>query len=189
MAPEPSESKESWVTLARLARSWGRRGELIADSLTSGAERFSGVKEVYLFAPEGAGSGPESAGSVARPIGIESVWDHRGRLVFKFQGIDSIDEAEPLQGLDVRLPRSERAPLADGEFYQSDLIGCEVVERSTGERLGAVVDWVDNGGPLLLDVRGDGKPVLIPFVKAFCVEIDVPGRRIGVDLPDGLKEL
>lgn len=182
MAQERSDSEELWVTVARLARVWGRRGELIADSLTSGAERFNGVKEAYLFRPEGAGSAP-------RPIGLESVWDHRGRLVFKFQGVDSIDEAEPLQGLDVRLPRSERAPLADGEFYQSDLIGCEVVERSTGERVGAVVDWVDNGGPLLLEVSGGGKPVLIPFVKAICVEIDVPGRRIAVELPEGLKDL
>ena len=182
MAQERSDSEELWVTVARLARVWGRRGELIADSLTSGAERFNGVKEAYLFRPEGAGSAP-------RPIGLESVWDHRGRLVFKFQGVDSIDEAEPLQGLDVRLPRSERAPLADGEFYQSDLIGCEVVERSTGERVGAVVDWVDNGGPLLLEVSGEGKPILIPFVKAICVEIDVPGRRIAVELPVGLKDL
>ena len=168
--------------MARLGRAWGRRGELIADSLTSGAERFIGVKEVYLFGPEGAGNMPRS-------IGIESVWEHRGRLVFKFQGVDSIDEAEPLRGLDVRLPRSERAPLADGEFYQSDLLGCEVVERSSGERVGAVVDWVDNGGPLLLEVRGEGKPLLIPFVKAICVEIDVPGRRIAVELPEGLKDL
>ena len=182
MAPERSDTEELWVTLARLARAWGRRGELIADSLTSGAERFNGVREAYLF-------GPESPESTPRPIGIESVWDHRGRLVFKFQGVDSIDQAELLQGLDVRLPRSERAPLADGEFYQSDLIGCEVVERSTGERVGTVVDWVNNGGPLLLEVSGDGKPVLIPFVKAICVEIDVPGRRIAVELPDGLKEL
>ncbi len=182
MAPEHSDSEALWVTLARLARAWGRRGELIADSLTSGAERFNGVKEVFLF-------GTESAGGMPRPIGIESVWDHRGRLVFKFQGVDSIDQAEALQGLDVRLPRSERAPLADGEFYQSDLIGCEVVERSNGERVGVVVDWVDNGGPQLLEVQGEGKPLLIPFVKAICVEIDVPGRRIAVELPEGLKDL
>jgi 16S rRNA processing protein RimM len=189
LAPERSESEERWVTVARLGRAWGRRGELIADSLTSGAERFTGVKGAYLFGPEGAGSGPGGAADVPRSIGIESVWEHRGRLVFKFQGVDSIDDAEPLQGAEVRLPRSERAPLADGEFYQSDLIGCEVVERSNGERVGAVVDWVDNGGPLLLEVRGEGKPILIPFVKAICVEIDVPGRRIAVELPEGLKDL
>ena len=150
--------------------------------MTSGADRFNRVEEVYLF-------GPEGAAGAARPIGLESVWEHRGRLVFKFRGVDSISEAEPLQGAEVRLPRSERAPLAEGEFYQSDLIGCEVVERSSGERLGAVVDWVEHGGPLLIEVRGPGKPILIPFVRAICVDIDVPGRRITVELPEGLKDL
>lgn len=168
--------------MARLGRAWGRRGEIIADSLTSGPERFTGVKEVYLFEPGGAAQ-------AGRPFGLESVWEHRARLVFKFHGVDSISDAEPLQGAEVRLPRSERAPLADGEFYQSDIIGCDVVERSTGERIGAVVDWVDNGGPLLLEVSGTDKPILIPFVKAICVEIDVAGRRIAVELPEGLKDL
>jgi len=182
LAPERSESEEPWVTVATLGRVWGRRGELAAECLTSGAERFNGVKEVTLF-------GPEGAATPARPIGLESVWEHRGRLIFKFRGVDSISDAEPLQGAEVRLPRSERAPLANGEFYQSDLIGCEVVERSTGERLGAVVDWVEHGGPPLIEVRGAGKPILIPFVKAICVEIDVPGRRMTVELPEGLKDL
>ena len=168
--------------MASLGRVWGRRGELVADSLTSGPERFNGVERVYLFGPEGA------SGSL-RPMELESVWEHRGRLVFKFRGVDSISDAEPLQGAEVRLPLSERAPLGDGEFYQSDLTGCEVVERSTGERLGTVADWVEHGGPALLEVHGAGKPILIPFVKSICVEIDVPGRRIVVDLPEGLKDL
>ena len=54
MAPERSESEEPWVTVATLGRVWGRRGELAAECLTSGAERFNGVKEVTLFGPEGA---------------------------------------------------------------------------------------------------------------------------------------
>ena len=182
MAPESSGTEDAWVIVARLGRVWGRRGELAAESLTSGPERFQGVEQVYLFGPAGAPAG-------VRPIELESVWDHRGRLVFKFRGVDSISDAEPLQGAEVRVPRGERAPLAEEEFYQSDLIGCEVVERSTGERLGAVVDWVENGGPPLLEVHGVGKPFLIPFAKAICVEIDVRGRRIAVELPEGLRDL
>jgi 16S rRNA processing protein RimM len=182
LALERSETEDAWVTVARLGRVWGRRGELAAESMTSGPDRFTGVKQVYLF-------GTEDAGGAVRPIELESVWEHRGRLVFKFRDIDSISEAEPLQGAEVRLPRGERAPLAEGEYYRSDLVGCEVVERSTGERLGAVVDWVEHSGPPLIEVRGEGRPILIPFVKAICVEIDVPGRRIAVELPEGLKDL
>jgi 16S rRNA processing protein RimM len=118
------------------------------------------------------------------------VWEHRAQLVFKFQGIDSISDAEPLAGAEVRIPLAERAPLAADEYYQSDLVGCEVVERRTGESLGRVIEFQDLGGPQILQVGAEGgEPLLIPFVRAFCVEIDVGGRRILVDLPEGLKEL
>lgn len=173
-----------WVTLAVLGKKWGRHGELIATSLTSGPERFSGLEHVYLFDPEG---GP----GAFRLIEIESVWEHRGQLVFKFRGIDSISDAERLEGAEVRVPREQRAALPRGEYYQSDLIGCQVVDRATGGGVGSVRAIQDSGGPLLLEVGGEdkGEPLLIPFVKAICVDIDVDARRIVVDLPEGLKEL
>jgi 16S rRNA processing protein RimM len=165
-----------------LARAWGKRGELCAVSLSSGAERFQDLREVYLFGAAGA-PGEE------RPLGLESVWEHRGGLIFKFRGCDSIAEAELLAGAEVRIPREARRELAADEYYQSDLVGCEVIERRSGERLGQVRAWQEYGGPPLLEVERPGEPLLIPFARSICVEIDVAGRRILVDLPEGLKEL
>ncbi len=165
-----------------LAGPWGRRGELIGPSLTAGPERFSGLERVYLFSRDAAGP--------PQPVGLESVWEHRGQLVFKFQGIDSISDAERFRGAEVRIPRGERAPLAGGEYYQSDLIGCEVVERAGGNCLGRVTAFREYGGPSLLEVSaGAGEPLLVPFARAICVEIDVAARRIVVELPEGLKEI
>ncbi len=170
------------MALAVLGRVWGRRGELSALPLSGGADRFQKLRQVFLF-------GAEGAGGEDRPHEIESVWEHRGRLIFKFRGIDSISEAERLRGAEVRIPREWRAPLPEGEYYHSDLVGCEVVERQSGRRLGVVSGWREYGGPPLLEVRDQGEPLLIPFARAICVEIDVAGRRIVVDLPEGLKEL
>lgn len=116
---------------------------------------------------------------------VESVWQHGGRWVFKFRGVETISDAGKLAGLEVRIPKSKRAPLGDGEFYYADLVGCEVLDRKTGESLGHVSDWHEYGGPGVLEV---GK-LLIPFARAICVEIDVEARRIEVELPAGLKEL
>ena len=124
-----------------------------------------------------------------RQAEIESVWDHRGRLVFKFRGVDSITDAEALAGAEVRIPFEARRPLEENEYYQTDLVGCEVVERATGRRLGVVSGWKECGGPPLLEVEREGEPLLIPFARAICVEIDAAGRRIAVDLPEGLAEL
>jgi 16S rRNA processing protein RimM len=165
-----------------LGRVWGRRGELFAVSLSGGAERFEDVREVFLFDAPGA-FGEE------RPVAVESVWEHRGGLIFKFGGVDSISEAELLQGAEVRIPVEARRKLPEGEYFQSDLVGCEVVERASGDRLGVVTGWQEYGGPPLLEVKGEGEPLLIPFARSICVEIDVGGRRILVDLPEGLRDL
>ncbi len=162
-----------WVTIAILRRVRGNRGELAATPLSSRIERYQELKTVYLF-----GNGA--------PHEVDSVWLHGDRLIFKFKGIDTISAAEPLQGAEVRVPRRERAMLDHGEYYQSDLIGCEVVEKQGGRRLGRVVAWHEMGGPGLLEVEGG---LMIPFARSICLEIDPAARRIVVELPEGLEEL
>jgi 16S rRNA processing protein RimM len=118
---------------------------------------------------------------------IERIWDHDGTLIFKFAGIDSINDAEKLRGAEVRVPFEERAPLEEGEYYQSDLLGCEVRDLATGRVIGKVTGWEEYGGPSLLEVD-DGR-ILIPFVKAICPEVDLSARVIRVTLPEGLEDL
>ncbi len=123
------------------------------------------------------------------PLEIERIWRHKDALIFKFAGVDSISAAEAFEGAEVCIPKEERAPLPEGEYYQSDLVGCQVVDAQTGRLIGLVTDWQEYGGPPLLEVRGEsGKEVLIPFVKSICTEIDPAARRILVDLPEGLEE-
>jgi 16S rRNA processing protein RimM len=161
-----------WVTVALLGKTRGNRGELTAFSLSSKPERFEDLREVYLF-----GSGEKYE--------VEETWFHLRTLIFKFRGVDTISDAEKLVGAEVRIPFAERAPLDPGEYYESDLIGCEVVERGTGESLGRVAALQDGGGAGLLEVGN----LLIPFSKAICVEIDPAAKRITVELPEGLKDL
>lgn len=164
---------EGWIAIAVLGKTRGNRGEVTAFPLSGKPERYQALEEVYLF------------GSGAR-YEVESTWFHSGALIFKFRGVDSISAAEELAGSEVRVPLSQRTPLEQGEFFQDDLVGCQVVDRSTGQPIGTVSGWEDSGGSGLLVV--DGK-VLIPFARAICVEIDPAAKRIAVDLPDGLKDL
>jgi 16S rRNA processing protein RimM len=141
-------------------------------------ERYEILKEVFLFALDGSAGGEKYE--------IESTWFHGGTLVFKFRGVDTISDAELLYGREVRIPASERTVLDEGEYFQDDLIGCEVVDRRTGESLGRVTAWDDGGGSGLLVVNGD---LLVPFARSICVEIDPAAKRIAVELPEGLKDL
>jgi 16S rRNA processing protein RimM len=156
-----------------LGKPRGNRGELTAIGLSSKPERFQGLQRVWLF---GTGECHE----------VDHTWFHDGTLIFHFKGVDSISAAEALSGAEVRVPVTERIPLDEGEFFQDDLIGCEVIERPSGTSLGRVTRFDDSTGSGSLVV---GQGLLIPFVRAICVEINPTARRIAVELPEGLKDL
>lgn len=173
-----SAEKPQWVAIARLGRAWGSRGELAAISLTSKPERFQKLGEVFL-AREGQASEPLR-------YQVESVREHLRAWLFKFRGVDTISQAEMLERSEVRIPVTERLALETSEHYLSDLMGCEVRDRGTGELVGIVTGWEDGGGGGLLEVGGE---LLIPFARSICVEIDTGAKRILVNLPEGLKDL
>jgi 16S rRNA processing protein RimM len=165
-----------WISVAVLHRPRGNRGELTAESLSSKPERFALLKDVRLL-----GDNPAAAASYQ----VEEVWEHSGELIFKFRGVDSISDAEKLRGSEVQVLRSERVELEPGEYFHSDLIGCEVRERDSGRRVGAVTAFEEYGGTPLLEI--DGGRFLIPFVEAICVDIRPEEKLILVEMPEGLE--
>jgi len=175
-------SDADWAILARLVRPQGRRGEVFADLLTDFPERFAERKRLYLVTSE---TNPD----VVREVTLERHWLHKGRVVLKFAGIDSINDAELLRGLMVAIPASERAPLSDGAFYIGDLIGCEVIDVSSAPvSVGKITDVDREVGLLMVQPDGGGE-VLIPFAQAYLADIDVDGKRIEMRLPEGLLDI
>lgn len=164
-----------WVTIAILGKPRGNKGEVLAISLSDSPGRLESLERAFLFQQE-------------KELGerdVEKAWFHDGRLVLKFAGVDSISEAETLQGCEVRVPLAERAPLEPGAVYVSDVIGCELIDPA-GKVLGRVTGWEDNGPQALMEIDGDW---LVPFTPGLCKEVDVPGKKILVELPEGLREL
>lgn len=177
------------VVIAKLVRPHGRRGEMVAEVLTDFPERFHQRPLVCLVPPE-------RVGTRAREVRIENFWFLRSRIVLKFQGVNSINEAEPLRGYSVAIPGSARAPLDGDSVYVSDLVGCRVYDlNQDGAEAGEIVD-VDRGSTnvdlLVLrrrGVRGAAGEGLIPFVRDYLVRIDVRAKRVEMRLPEGLLEI
>ena len=185
----------SWIMLAHLLRPQGRKGELLAELFTDFPERFKERKEVFL-APPGL------EGEATRVAEVVSFWlptgRNEGRIVLQFAGIDSITQAEELAGLEVIVPDDERMPLNDESVYISDLIGCTVYDGS--KAVGVITDVqfpatpdgtrrLEESAPLLEVTSADGDEILIPFAKAFVVEVDTKAKRIDMALPAGLLEV
>lgn len=165
------------VAVGRLFKAWGNRGELGAEIYSPNPGRAEKLKDVVL----------ERADGKTRPARVERVWWHDGRPVFKFEGIDSISDAEPWAGADVLVADAERELPEEGAFSHADLIGCVLWNRN--ENVGTVRAIEDYGGGPLLDVKLDrGGEVLVPFTLAICKEIDVAAKTIRAELPEGLLD-
>jgi 16S rRNA processing protein RimM len=113
---------------------------------------------------------------------------HKGRMILKFAGCDSISSAELLVGRWIVVPQSARRPLPAGAVYLADLVGCTVREGS--EALG-IVEAIEEtpGAPILLRVGTAQGELLIPFAEEICQTVDVTKKEIRVRLPEGLREL
>ena len=179
----------AWTLVARLIRPHGRKGELVAEVLTDFPERFHERTRLFLIPPARVGTRP-------REVRLENFWFLRSRVVLKFHGVESINEADALRDFEVAIPQSERAPLELGTAYVSDLIGCVVFDlNQEGAEAGEIVD-VDRGSSntdlLVLrrrGLRGPAAEALIPFVREYLVRMDVAERRVEMRLPEGLLEI
>jgi 16S rRNA processing protein RimM len=170
------------VTLARILRPRGLRGEVAAEILTDFPERLPKLREVWLA---GGRSAP-------RRVRVRRCWlspSRGGQAVFHFEGVDTADAAESLRGLEIQVPIEERARLDAGSYYVSDLVGCEVWEAGASSALGSVRDVEFPGGAPLLAIETSDGEVLVPLAAEFCVQIDVTAKRIEVALPEGLRDL
>jgi 16S rRNA processing protein RimM len=149
-----------------------------ADLYTDFPERFEQRTRVFLLDDTGN----------RRELTIEQHWFHKGRVVLKFAGVDSITDAEQLAGCEVQVPASDRAPLESDAVYISELIGCRVLD---GDRdIGEVTDLSFEAGeaPLLV-VRQGKREHLIPFAHDYLKSLDTSGKRIEMALPEGMLEL
>lgn len=173
------------VTLARLVRTHGLRGEVAAEILTDFPERLQTLKRVWLW----DGDKRLREGEV-RSCRLTA--NRGGQALFQFLDINTIEAAHGLVGWHVQIPLSERLPLADGQYYASDLEGCMVRDES-GAELGIVAHVQELGeqksGTPVLAVQAAEKEILIPLAVEICLRIDPVAREIVVRLPPGLREL
>ena len=174
---------DGWVLIGRLIRARGNRGELVGELDSSDPDRADRLREVTL-----------ELGGRSKLVRVEQVWCnpsiYDGRPVFKFEGIDTISDAEPWEGAGIFVPPSEVAQPEAGAYSHADLAGCRVVRLKTDELLGTVEAIEDYGGPPILRVCGpDGREILIPFARSICQRIDPAAKIISVELPEGLLEL
>ena len=180
--PENPETSE-FVTLARVVKTQGRRGEVAAEVHSTVPDRFAVGMKLLAWSEKA----PTDA--TRRTLEVEEFWPHKEWLVFKFAGVDSISDAELLVGCELQVPRQERAGLEPGWNFVSDLVGCTVLDQ--GREIGRVEDVQFGAGeaPLLIVRDGSVRRLEIPFAEAYLDGVDVERKQLRMKLPEGLLEV
>jgi 16S rRNA processing protein RimM len=164
------------VLIGRVVKPQGRHGEVAVAPLSDRPDRFPRLAHAFLPAGDGQ----------AREVRIERVWPHKGRFVLKLAGVDSIDAAEALRGLELRIAEEELGELPQGSYYHHQLAGLRV-EDAKGAPLGVVADVLETGAEArVLVVRGEQGETLVPFAAAFVKDVDLERRRLVIERPEYL---
>ena len=170
MAP----SFQDLVLVGRVVKPQGRHGEVAVEPLSDRPDRFPTLRRAFVPAPGGG----------AREVRVLRCWPHKGRFVLAIEGVSTIDEAETLRGLELRIEEAELPALPEGSYYHHQLRGLRV-EDEAGAEMGVVDDVVETGAEArVLVVRGPGGETLLPFAAGFVRPVDLARGRLVAQRPE-----
>jgi len=139
---------------------------------------------------------PKSIGSIGtltdetgtKVFALKVIGQQKGVVLARIKGVEDRNAVEALKGQMLYVEREGLPETEEDEYYFSDLQGLDV-ELVNGEPFGRVVEVEDFGGGPFLEVASlhHGR-VLVPFTKASVPDVDIAGRRIVIDPPEGLLE-
>ena len=121
-----------------------------------------------------------------REVVVESYRNHKNFLLVKFEGIDSVEEAEKLKNLQIKIDSTEVGELEENEFYFHEIIGCEVFDEND-KNLGEIIDILTPGANDVWVIKGEnGKEILIPYIEDVVKKIDITSKKVNIEVMEGL---
>ena len=169
--PAAHRTHPGFRAVGRVGRSWGLQGHVRVQSLTDFPARFAPGARVFID---------------EQPYQIDACrWQGRTPCLL-LNGVRSPEAADALRGRLLEVPDTERPAFVENEFYVDDVEGCRV-ETPDGTVLGTVREVLQPGANDVYVVeRGARRDLLVPAIRSVVVHVDMPARRIVVDLPPGL---
>ena len=123
---------------------------------------------------------------VVKEVTVESYRTHKNNLLVKFVGIDSIEEAEKLKNLQIKIDSDNIGELEENEFYFHEIIGCEVFDEN-GKSLGEISEILTPGANDVWVIKSqNGKEIMIPYIEDVVKKIDVENKKIDIEVMEGL---
>ena len=168
---------EKYLRVGVIANTHGVRGEVKVYPTTENIKRFDYLKEAVI-----------DTGKEKINVNVTGVKYFINLVILKFEQYDNTDQVIPLKGMDLLVTRENAIPLAEGEHYIVDMIGCKII-TDDGNTLGELTDVMQTGANDVYVVKTtDGKEVLLPAIKECVLEKDIENKVIKVHIMKGLLD-
>ncbi len=167
--------EEYTVTVGRVIREWGLKGEVVVFSLTYAPERLLSLKEVALQIDD-----------KVECKKIKSVRPYKGNFLLAFHGCETPEEASKYRGALIKIRMSESPKLPEGVYYYYQIVGLDVYTVE-GDYIGKVVDIIETGSNDVYVVKDGEIEHLIPAVKDVVKKIDLDTKRVIVKLMEEVE--
>ncbi|AHV97901.1 ribosome maturation factor RimM [Paenibacillus sabinae] len=171
---------ESLLTVGKLVNTHGIRGEIKVLSRTDFPEvRFAPGSKLLIIPEDGKGR---------IEVIVEAAREHKGMYIVKLKGYSDINEVEKYKGSLIKVTEGARVELPENEYYFHDIIGCEVFTEEEGNApLGVITEILTPGANDVWVVkRPKGQDILIPVIDEVVLDVDVPNKRVKIQLMEGL---
>ena len=165
------------VSIGKITKNQGNKGEIRAIPLTDLPERFELLDWVFLV-----------KGDRVIKKEIENIRFYKNFVILKLVGIDDLEQALAYRDYLIDIPEEEALPLAAGEYYIDDLIGFKVFTED-GQILGSLSEVIKNAGTDIFVVKGKSEEYMIPAAREIVIKIDQIAELIIINPIPGLLEL
>lgn len=173
-----SSGSEALLEVGQVVGTHGLRGDIKVRVTYLSPEDLLTVEKLYLRHKSGVTE-------LLKPL-RQSL--HKGNILLRLEGYDSLTAVEPLIGSTVLLDETSLPELEEGHYRFHQLDGLQVVDVQHG-LLGHLVNLMTTAAHDTYVVDGESGEILIPAVPQFIVDIDLEGQVMKVDLPEDLVSL
>tara|TARA_R110002051_G_scaffold68972_1_gene124143 strand:+ start:1212 stop:1736 length:525 start_codon:yes stop_codon:yes gene_type:complete len=171
-------TKEECFYLGKIVRKYSFKGELLAKLDTDEPETYVGMESVFV-----------DFSSNLVPFFFESSQLHKSSLLrFKFEDVDTEEDAEDLIGAGLYLPMEVLPKLEGDKFYFHEIIGFTAIDANFGA-IGTITHVNDTTSQAIFEIDHNGAEVLIPMIDDFIKKLDRERKEIHLEVPDGLIDL
>ncbi len=171
-----TEHRTEWITIGKIVKTRGIRGEVKVLPLTDIPDRFEHLDSVHAILPDGR----------VQLLKLERARYHHGCAFLYFEEYTSVEQSERLVGSSLAVETSPELP--EGVYYHYEILDADVYTEQ-GEYLGKVTDIIETGSHDVYVARREDKEFLIPSIKEIVMTVDRELNKIIVRPIDGLLDL